>query len=67
MKKRPTDPTKIIDEIQISLSETKAELRMYSVLFLSLGEVSLPAEDLKGLNVTFIRLIDFIDKTTNQM
>lgn len=67
MKKRPTDPTKIIDEIQISLSETKAELRMYSVLFLSLGEVSLPAEDLKGLNVTFIRLIDFIDKTNNQM
>jgi len=67
MKKRPTDPTKIIDEIQVSLSETKTELRLYSVLFLSLGEASLQAEDLKGLNITFNRLIALIDETNRQL
>lgn len=63
MKKRTKDPTKLIDEIQVLLSESKMELRAYSVLFQSLGPVDLSAEEFKGLSVVFDRIINTIEKT----
>lgn len=67
MKKRPTDPTKIIDEIQVSLSETRLELRAYSTLFESLGSATVRADDIIGLKCIFIRVIASIDDTNKKL
>lgn len=67
MKKRPSDPTKIIDEIQVSLSETNTELRAYMTLFQALGPDSLKGEELKGFSVVLNRLIRNLDETNNKL
>lgn len=67
MKKRPTDPTKIIDEAQVYLFETRLELKAFSTLFSSLGTTSISSEDLRGLSFLCERLIKVIDETNQSL